>query len=209
MASNTPPARPPRRPASVSSVATNTAQRSAPAPSSTPPGTTLVAKGSISRSSPTPKVPPPVRRSTHNSRPSSSLSNSRDGAKDASRAKSPENGLIAPANALETDAEIGSHDELRLRIQDLDNTVSTLAADNAKLQTSLTQTENRLTEFYADQARMDNELAVRHELAEKLRGQLREFEREKRELTRRYNEQTAAFEAERQSFYDNEQHLKS
>ncbi|KAG8816162.1 hypothetical protein FRC17_000408 [Serendipita sp. 399] len=209
MASSAAPARPPRRPASVSSVATNPAQRSPPAPSPNPSGTTLVGKGSISRSSPTPKVPPPVRRSTANSRPSSSLSNPRDSLKDVSRAKSPENGSILPTNGQENDAEIGSNDELRLRIQDLDSTVSSLAAENAKLQTSLTQIENRLTEVYADQARMDNELAVRHELAEKLRAQIREFEKEKRELTRRYNEQTAAFEAERQSFYDNEQHLKS
>jgi hypothetical protein len=36
---------------------------------------------------------------------------------------------------------------------------------------------------------MDQELGVRHELAEKLRGQLRELEKEKRDLTRRYNEQ--------------------
>jgi chromosome segregation ATPase len=71
----------------------------------------------------------------------------------------------------------------------LDGTVSTLATDNAKLQTSLTQAEARLAEFYADQARMDQELGVRHELAEKLRGQLRELEKEKRDLTRRYNEQ--------------------
>jgi len=71
----------------------------------------------------------------------------------------------------------------------LDGTVSTLATDNAKLQTSLTQAEARLAESYSDQARMDQELGVRHELAEKLRGQLRELEKEKRDLTRRYNEQ--------------------
>lgn len=76
-----------------------------------------------------------------------------------------------------------------VRIQDLDSTVSTLATQNASLQTSLTQAETRMAEFYADQARAEEELGMRHELAEKLRSQLREVEKEKRELTRRYNEQ--------------------
>lgn len=56
---------------------------------------------------------------------------------------------------------------------------------------------------------MDEELSARIEVAEKLRSQVRELEKEKRDVHRRYNEQTATFEAERQAFYDNEQHLKS
>ncbi|EEB93298.1 hypothetical protein MPER_08068, partial [Moniliophthora perniciosa FA553] len=47
------------------------------------------------------------------------------------------------------------------------------------------------------------------EVADKLRTQVRELEKEKRDVLRRYNEQTASFDAERQAFYDNEQHLKS
>ncbi len=79
--------------------------------------------------------------------------------------------------------------QLLVRIQDLDSTVSTLATENASLQTSLTQTETRMAELYADQGRTEEELGMRHELAEKLRSQLREVEKEKRELTKRYNDQ--------------------
>ncbi|KAI0721309.1 hypothetical protein C8T65DRAFT_692388 [Cerioporus squamosus] len=52
-------------------------------------------------------------------------------------------------------------------------------------------------------------MAARLEVMEKLRTQVRELEKEKRDIQRRYNEQTTTFEAERQAFYDNEQHLKS
>lgn len=71
-----------------------------------------------------------------------------------------------------------------------------------------------MTELYADQARAEEELGLRHELAEKLRSQLKEVEKEKRELTRRYNEQvcgplhkskvifhTNAFRRSRNCFY--------
>ena len=85
-----------------------------------------------------------------------------------------------------------------------------------------------MVELYADQRRAEDELSARIEVIEKLRSQARELEKEKREIQRRYNEQvyhgtyipieslltcssrqTSTFEAERQAFYDNEQHLKS
>lgn len=56
---------------------------------------------------------------------------------------------------------------------------------------------------------MEEELAAKLEIIEKLRIQVKELEREKRDAIRRYNEQTTTFEAERQTFYDSEQHLKS
>lgn len=56
---------------------------------------------------------------------------------------------------------------------------------------------------------MEEDIATRMGIAEKLRSQVRELEKEKREALRRYTEQTATFEAERQALYDNEQHLKS
>ncbi|KAF8591893.1 hypothetical protein K439DRAFT_1379550 [Ramaria rubella] len=74
---------------------------------------------------------------------------------------------------------------------------------------SLHAAESRLTELYADQSRMEEDIAARMEIAEKLRSQVRDLEKEKREAARRYTEQTATFEAERQALYDNEQHLKS
>ena len=84
-----------------------------------------------------------------------------------------------------------------------------------------------MAELYADQRRAEDELGARIEVIEKLRSQVRELEKERRDLLRRYNEQvrcapyvpigsqlnhtlqTSTFEAERQAFYDNEQHLKS
>lgn len=206
MSSSAPPVRPPRRPTGV--AATNS-QRSPPATTGTAngtSGTTLVAKGSVSRASPTPKAPPPIRRTTASSRPNSIRSDSRDAAKDGITGSTKDTDTH---DSLDASRDEKNYDELRLRIQDLDGTVSSLAAENASLQTSLNQAETRISELYADQARMDEELSVRNNLAEKLRAQLRELEKEKRDLTRRYNEQTSTFEAERQSFYDNEQHLKS
>ncbi|PVF97254.1 hypothetical protein CPB86DRAFT_735208 [Serendipita vermifera] len=209
--SATAPTRPSRRPVSMSGTTLSSARPSTTTPQN-PSGTTLVAKGSISRTSPSPKATPLVRRSTASSRPSSSLSNSRDGVKDTASAKLKDSLAKDPLESKEEGdnaQDTTNTDELRIRIQDLDSTVSTLSTENTTLQTALTRAETRLTELYADQARTDEELGLRHELAEKLRSQIRELEKEKRELTRRYNEQTNAFEAERQSFYDNEQHLKS
>ncbi|KAH0838397.1 hypothetical protein J3R83DRAFT_6704 [Lanmaoa asiatica] len=88
-------------------------------------------------------------------------------------------------------------------------TITTLTNENDNLISSLSAAEARLNDLYADQARMEEEMAARIEVAEKLRTQVRELEKEKRDLQRRYNEQTSTFEAERQAFYDNEQHLKS
>lgn len=54
---------------------------------------------------------------------------------------------------------------------------------------ALNSAESRLNDLYADQARMEEEMAARIEVAEKLRAQVKELEREKRDLQRRYNEQ--------------------
>ncbi|GJJ09651.1 hypothetical protein Clacol_003875 [Clathrus columnatus] len=81
--------------------------------------------------------------------------------------------------------------------------------ENSNVSSALQHAEARLAEFYAEQARMEEEMATRMEIAEKLRSQVRELEKDKREALRRYAEQTASFEAERQALYDNEQHLKS
>ncbi|TCD69974.1 hypothetical protein EIP91_005563 [Steccherinum ochraceum] len=99
--------------------------------------------------------------------------------------------------------------EQALQLQDKDQTITTLKTENDSVTSALHAAESRLTELYADQNRMEEEMSARIEVAEKLRSQVRELEKEKRDLQRRYNEQTATFEAERQAFYDNEQHLKS
>ncbi|EAU93079.2 hypothetical protein CC1G_06799 [Coprinopsis cinerea okayama7 len=119
------------------------------------------------------------------------------------------NGDTTEALSASLKQETDKKEKLLLQVQDKEQTISTLTAENANLSSALNAAESRLTDLYAEQARWEMELAQRIEIAEKLREQVRELEKEKRDLQRRYNEQTASFDAERQSFYDNEQHLKS
>lgn len=52
-----------------------------------------------------------------------------------------------------------------------------------------------MNEFYADQSRMEDEMAVRIEVAEKLRAQVRDLEREKRDQKRIFDEQVGVSRA--------------
>lgn len=99
--------------------------------------------------------------------------------------------------------------QLLAQVQNKDKTIASLTAENDNVMYALNSAESRLNDMYVDQARMEEEMAARIEVSEKLRAQVRELEREKRDLQRRYNEQTSTFEAERQAAYDNEQHLRS
>jgi len=74
-------------------------------------------------------------------------------------------------------------------LQNKDQTITTLTEESANLSTALNTAESRLYEFYTEQARMEEEMSARIEVAEKLRAQVRELEKEKRDLHRRYNEQ--------------------
>ncbi|OBZ80033.1 hypothetical protein A0H81_00895 [Grifola frondosa] len=105
--------------------------------------------------------------------------------------------------------ETEKKEQLLVQLQDKDQTITTLTTESNNLSSALNAAEGRLAELYADQNRMEEEMAARIEVIEKLRTQVRDLEKEKRDIQRRYNEQTATFEAERQAFYDNEQHLKS
>lgn len=111
------------------------------------------------------------------------------------------------SESLKLEAE--QKEQLLLQVQDKEATISSLTTENNNLSSALSDTETRLNELYAEQSRWEQEIAQRIEVADKLREQVREVEKEKRDIQRRYNEQTSSFEAERQAFYDNEQHLKS
>jgi predicted nuclease with TOPRIM domain len=76
-------------------------------------------------------------------------------------------------------------------LQTKDQTISTLTTENNNFQSALNAAETRLNEFYADQSRIEEEMAARIEVAEKLRTQVRELEKEKRDALRRYNEQVS------------------
>ncbi|KAF8271439.1 hypothetical protein EI94DRAFT_1784235 [Lactarius quietus] len=147
-------------------------------------------------------------RSAVNPRVSASLH-----ARRASSIKSPTPPPLSPdapevlAAALRRETE--EKERLLVHLQNKDQTITSLSDENSNISTALHTAETQLYELYAEQARMDEELSARVEVTEKLRTQIREIEKEKRDLHRRYNEQTASFEAERQAFYDNEQHLKS
>jgi len=122
---------------------------------------------------------------------------------------SPLNGETRETLSASLKEEIEQKEQLLVQLQTKDQTISALTTENNNFQSALNAADTRLNEFYADQSRMEEEMAARIEVAEKLRTQVRELEKEKRDIQRRYNEQTATFEAERQAAYDNEQHLKS
>ncbi|KAI0304930.1 hypothetical protein BC826DRAFT_947161 [Russula brevipes] len=122
----------------------------------------------------------------------------------------PPGGPDAPdALAASLKRETEEKERLLVQLQNKDQTITTLTEENANFSTALSTAEARLYEFYTEQARMEEEMSARIEVTEKLRVQIRELEKEKRDSHRRYDEQTAIFEAERQAFYDSEQHLKS
>jgi len=83
------------------------------------------------------------------------------------------------------------YSQLLVQLQNKDQTIKTLTEENANFSTALNTVEARLYEFYAEQARMEEEMSTRIEVAEKLRTQVRELEKERRDLHRRYNEQVS------------------
>ncbi|OSD03637.1 hypothetical protein PYCCODRAFT_1434544 [Trametes coccinea BRFM310] len=183
-------------------MATAAPARATPASRRSPPAlTTSPAASSIAKGA--------TARAAANARASSSVSSP---ARRASvRASQPPvvNGETRESLSASLKAETEQKEKLLVQLQDKDQTITQLTTDNDNLTSALHAAESRLAELYADQNRMEEEMAARMEVIEKLRTQVRELEKEKRDIQRRYNEQTATFEAERQAFYDNEQHLKS
>lgn len=81
--------------------------------------------------------------------------------------------------------------QLLLRVQNKEQTISEITTENDSLSTSLNAAEARLAELYTDQARIEEETATRLELIDRLRAQVHDLEKEKREVLRRYNEQVS------------------
>lgn len=79
--------------------------------------------------------------------------------------------------------------QLLVQLQDKEQIISTLRTENNNLTSALNAAETRVSELYADQSRMEEDLAARIEVVDKLRNQVRELEKEKRDTQRRYNEQ--------------------
>ncbi|KAG7450399.1 uncharacterized protein BT62DRAFT_1072482 [Guyanagaster necrorhizus] len=177
----------------ASSRSTHTTARrisSSSSPSPTPPP---IARGATARSAVSPRVsstlkPAPARRGSI-------------------KAPSSDGRGESLSESLKHQTE--QKEQLLVQLQDKEQSISTLGVENHQLTTALSAAQVRLNELYAEQSRSEIELAQRIDISEKLRDQVRELERERRDIQRRYNEQTATFDAERQAFYDNEQHLKS
>ena len=82
--------------------------------------------------------------------------------------------------------------QLLVRLQDKDQLISNYVSENLNLTSSLTAAETRLNDLYAEQSRWEMELAQRIDISEKLREQVRDLEKEKRDIQRRYNEQVGS-----------------
>jgi len=81
--------------------------------------------------------------------------------------------------------------QLLLKIQEKDQLISNYVTENTNITSALSSAESRLNELYAEQSRWEADLAQRMDISEKLREQVRELEKEKRDLQRRYNEQAS------------------
>lgn len=156
--------------------------------------TASIARGATARSAVSPRVPSPLN----------SAANRRISTNTTLPSQETNEALLASLKQ-ETDQK----EQLLLQLQDKDQTIASLTGDVESLTSTIHTTETRLNELYNEQARSEAEMAQRIDIADKLRSQIREMEKEKRDTQRRYNEQTMTFEAERQAFYDNEQHLRS
>ncbi|KIK71164.1 hypothetical protein GYMLUDRAFT_33302 [Collybiopsis luxurians FD-317 M1] len=175
-----------RRPTSLSSTTSPSHSSSA-----------SISRGATARSAASSRTPSSLNSAT-NRRPASRSSTSSGPA-----------GESAGDLAAELKAVTEKKEQLLLQLQDKDQTIEDQGKENDRLISALHDAEKSLNDLYAEQSRSEQELAQRIDISEKLRAQVRELEKEKRDILRRYNEQTATFDAERQSFYDNEQHLKS
>lgn len=81
------------------------------------------------------------------------------------------------------------HLKLMVKVQEHEATIASLTSDNLTLHTAIAAAETRITDLYEEQARMEDELAARNIVTEKLRNQIREIEKEERDLRKRYNDQ--------------------
>ncbi|KAJ4486290.1 hypothetical protein J3R30DRAFT_3281376 [Lentinula aciculospora] len=182
----------------------------------TAPRTSAASRRSLSTTSPPPHSPSSsisrgaTARSAASPRTTSSL-NTTATRKSVQRSPSvsTKNGEATETLVAELKEATDKKEQLLVQLQDKDQTISNLGKENDNLTSTLHAAETRLNDLYTEQSRSEQELAQRIDISEKLRSQVRELEKEKRDLLRRYNEQTFTFDAERQAFYDNEQHLKS
>lgn len=81
--------------------------------------------------------------------------------------------------------------KLLVQLQNKDQIISNLTTENDDLTSALNAAEQSVNQLYAEQSRSEVELAQRIDISDKLRTQVRELEKEKRDIQRRYNEQAS------------------
>lgn len=79
-----------------------------------------------------------------------------------------------------------------VKVQEHEATIASLNTANVTLHSAITAAETRIAELYDDQSRMEDELASRNVVTEKLRNQIRELEKDERDLRKRYNDQVSS-----------------
>lgn len=92
-----------------------------------------------------------------------------------------------------------------LRVAELETTRTSLQQANDHLSLLASRHSREQADAESDRIRLEDELEGKIELVGRLRERVSALEKDKREVDRRYGEQTKSFEAERQALYDNEQ----
>ncbi|KZT55504.1 hypothetical protein CALCODRAFT_349987 [Calocera cornea HHB12733] len=96
-------------------------------------------------------------------------------------------------------------ENLSVKLEDAHKASQELESTVASLRSSLQLAESRLSQLSADALRTENTLSEQSEVIAALRSQLSSVERDRRDDEKRYREQSAAFEAERQAQWEGEQ----
>lgn len=78
-----------------------------------------------------------------------------------------------------------------VKVQELEATIVSMTTEMTTFNSAIVAAEARITELYEEQTRMEDELASRNVVTEKLRNQVHELERDERDLRKRYNDQVS------------------
>lgn len=81
--------------------------------------------------------------------------------------------------------------QLMVKVQELEATIASMTTEMTTFNSVVVTAEARITELYEEQTRMEDELASRNVVTEKLRNQVHELERDERDLRKRYNDQVS------------------
>ncbi|UZJ54621.1 hypothetical protein CBS101457_003941 [Exobasidium rhododendri] len=107
------------------------------------------------------------------------------------------------------DTYIGDNERLHTRVADLSSQVNLAEAEAESMQIALLQREERVDELMKEQDRDEEEVYAKTGIIERLRLQLEESEKGRKETERRYLDQTATSDKERQYYSDMEALLQT